>query len=358
MTQPPDERDPLAPEPEQPAAEPPVQEPAAEPPVQEPAATPDSPTRAWSPEPPATEPEPAPPAPAVPESTVGWGALPPASDVPPPPAPPPASPPISADPATTPASPAAGWQQPGPAAPAPVVAWESPPEPGVAPASEGFVIAGAGARIVAYLIDSLLAAVLPAIATAFFVDYGPLFRDAFRDAAAGVQTSSVVIPVDASFILITLIGIAISYLYFVGFWTSAGKATPGMRGLKMQVVDVGTGQGLSIVQATKRWAVMGFPLSLLTLIAALQNAAGLIQLGVTVFLFFSVITNDRRQGIHDKIANALVIRQATSGDGATVVGCLVFGLLAIGFSVIITVAFIVALGPELEQILIDIGNSI
>jgi uncharacterized RDD family membrane protein YckC len=238
------------------------------------------------------------------------------------------------------------------------VAWESPAEPGAAPASEGFVIAGPGARIVAYLIDSVLASILPTIATAFFVDYGPLFRDAFRDAAAGVQTSSMTIPVNASYVLITLISLAISYLYFVGFWTSGGKATPGMRGLKMQVVDVATGQGLSIVQATKRWAVMGFPLALLTLITALQSAASLIQFGVYVFLFFSVITNDRRQGIHDKVANALVIRRATSGDGATVVGCLVLGLLAIAFSVIITVTFMVALGPELEQLMIDIGNSI
>ena len=223
---------------------------------------------------------------------------------------------------------------------------------------EGFVIAGPGARIVAYFIDSLIASIIPAIAAALLYDYGTMFRDVFRDAAAGVTTTSVTIPVDATFILITLISVAITYLYFVGFWTSGGRATIGMRGLRMQVVDAPTGQGLSLMQATKRWVVMGFPLSLLTLVVALQSAAGLIQFGLAVFLFFTVITNDRRQGLHDKVANALVIRSAKSGDGATLVGCLVLGVLVIGFAVILGVVAIAANGEALEQLMIDIGNSI
>jgi uncharacterized RDD family membrane protein YckC len=242
--------------------------------------------------------------------------------------------------------------------PGPMVAWETPTQPGAAPATQGYVIAGPGARIVAYLIDSLVASIIPALATALFVDYGTMFQDMFEDAAAGVPTQTVAIPVTPELILVTLIGVAVTYLYFVGFWTSGGHATPGMRGLKMQVVDVGTGQGLSITEATKRWAVMGFPLSLLTLITALQSAASLIQFGLAVFLFFTVITNDRRQGLHDRVANALVIRSATSGDGATVIGCLVFGLLIIGFAVVAGLVFTSVMGPDLERLMLEIGNSI
>ena len=70
--------------------------------------------------------------------------------------------------------------------------------------------------------------------------------------------------------LIALIGLGIQYLYFVGFWTSRWRATPGMIGLKMRVVDATSGSTLSIVDATKRWIALGFPLTLLGLVAGLQ----------------------------------------------------------------------------------------
>ena len=103
----------------------------------------------------------------------------------------------------------------------------------------------------------------------------------------------IVIPVSIDFILATLIAVAISYLYFVGFWTSRWRATPGMIGLKLRVVDAVSGGTLSVVQATKRWFVLGWPLGLLILVPALQNAASLLQFGLALFLFFTTVTNDR-----------------------------------------------------------------
>jgi hypothetical protein len=105
-----------------------------------------------------------------------------------------------------------------------------------------------------------------------------------------------------------------------------------------------------VLQATKRWIALGWPLSLLALITVLQSAAGLIQFGLTVFLFFTTVLNDRKQGLHDKFAGSLVIRSVTSGNGATFVGCLVWGVLVILFSVIVLTAFLAAIWPQLEEL--------
>jgi uncharacterized RDD family membrane protein YckC len=347
----------------------------------------DQPTIAWTPPEPPTEPAPSTePAPAS-EGGVGWAAIPtegevPAADptrepaepawaaeplepdeVPPttpwdPPTPP--SPIISAAPVTTPTADVGGWQPPATTPPAPLVGWQTPGPAQAAPAAEGYVIAGAGARVIAYLIDGVLAGLIPGVLTFLLIDWEPLFREMVRQSTTVGTTESVAmaIPVNADYVLVTLIGLAISYLYFVGFWTSGGRATPGMRGLKMRVVDVGTGQGLSIGQATKRWIALGAPIGVLALVEPLQSVAGLLGIAITIFVFFSIITDDRKQGLHDKFANSLVIRSATSGDGATVAGCLVFGLLLIAFSIIGMVVVIVANGPAFEQMLLDIGNSI
>jgi uncharacterized RDD family membrane protein YckC len=116
---------------------------------------------------------------------------------------------------------------------------------------------------------------------------------------------------------VTLITVGIQYLYFVGFWTSRWRSTPGMMGLSMRVVDAASGGTLSIVEATKRWIALGFPLALLGLICALQGRAGVLQFGLLIFLFFTTVTSARRQGLHDRWANSLVIRSARSGNGAT-----------------------------------------
>jgi hypothetical protein len=77
-----------------------------------------------------------------------------------------------------------------------------------------------------------------------------------------------------------------------------------------------------------------------------------------VIVFLTTVTNERRQGLHDRFAGSLVIRSATSGDSATAVGCLVLALLVIGFVIVLTAAALVALGPQLEELMSRIGESI
>jgi uncharacterized RDD family membrane protein YckC len=319
MTQPPDDR------------VPPPSEPEAEAPADESLTPEDAPTVAWSPS----------------------DAPPPASEPPPPeaPPPPPPSPIISAD---TPTQPTTGWEVPGAPPPLPAAVagggWQTPSAAAPVEQQAGYVIAGVGARFVAWLIDGLLSSIVPITLAAVLVDWNGLLQSIFDQVqfdAAGrpISTGMVTFPVTLDLILITLISVAVQFLYFVGFWTSRWRATPGMIGLKMRVVDANTGGELSLMQASKRWVAMGWPLGLLILVPVLQNAASLAQFGLNVFLFFSTVTNDRRQGWHDKFASSLVIRSVTSGDGATFIGCLVYIVMLILLSIVAALAFFVVAGP-------------
>ena len=337
----------------------------------DPTAPENQPTVAWtppdptSPEPSSTDaPTPDAPPPGEPPPAPSWDAPaptpPPASSWETPAAPPAASPIISASPSVPPDA-APGWQQPPPPA-APVVAWETPGPSAAAPGREGYVIAGMGARLVAYFLDGIIVAIVPTILTLFVTDYGSIFQqaiDASRNAPPGqFSRTDFVMTVTPEFILVTLIGLAIQFIYFVGFWTSDGHATPGMRGLRMQVVDAATGGTLSLTAATKRFIALGYPLSLLVIVPALQSVAGIAEFALSLFLFFTTITNDRRQGLHDKFANSLVIRSVTSGDGATLVGCLLLIVLVVGFGIILSAVALAALGPQIEELMREMGNSI
>jgi uncharacterized RDD family membrane protein YckC len=335
MTQPPDDR------------VPPPGEPDSEAPT-EPVTPENAPTVAWSPPGSGVVPEGG-TTPSEPDATQA------ASETPPPEAPParPPSPIISADTATPPPQP--GWQLPGAPPPLPPAlsggGWEPPPM-AAAPMEQqpGYVIAGVGARFVAWLIDGLLSSIVPLALGLVLLDWNALFGpilDQMRLDPTGraFATGMVTFPVTLNLVLITLIGVGIQFLYFVGFWTSRWQATPGMIGLKMRVVDANTGGELSLMQASKRWVAMGWPLSLMILVPVLQNAAGLAQFALNVILFFSTVTNDRKQGFHDKFAGSLVIRSVTSGDGATFIGCLVYIVIVILLTIVAALAFFVVAGP-------------
>jgi uncharacterized RDD family membrane protein YckC len=152
-----------------------------------------------------------------------------------------------------------------------------------------------------------------------------------------------------NYILVTLIALGIQYLYFVGFWTSRWRATPGMIGLKMRVVDATSGGDMSLVQATKRWIALGWPLGLLAFVPGLSQALPLIEVAYVIVLFFTVVTNDRRQGLHDRWANSLVIRHTSSGSGATAVGCVIWGVIAILLAIIVWAVVFAAMAPYLQD---------
>jgi uncharacterized RDD family membrane protein YckC len=355
MTQPPDDRLPPPIEPEQPTESEHTPEPAQPadghhagvPSAAESTTPANAPTVAWTPpDPGAPTPQPAEPAPAPSPTPQQW--QPPTE-----PASTPPSPIISAD-ASPP--PAPGWQVPGappPASSAPGGGWEIPTAAaGPAVQREGYVVGSVGARFVAWLIDSLLAFIVPGALFLLLFDWAGFFQNMLGqmqfDASGRLipgSTYSYTLPITLDVVLLYLILVGVQFLYFVGFWTSRWQATPGMIGLKMRVVDANTGAGLTLLQAAKRWLAMGWWLSLLVLVPPLQNAGSLAQFAVNLFLFFSVVTNDRKQGLHDKFAGSQVIRSVTSGSGATVVGCLAYGVMVILIAIAAGFALFAIAGP-------------
>jgi uncharacterized RDD family membrane protein YckC len=82
-------------------------------------------------------------------------------------------------------------------------------------------------------------------------------------------------------------GLVLSACYFVGFWSLAGQ-TPGMRLMGVVVVPSTGGR--------------------LTISRGLVRAVGLVVCWLTLGLgFLLVLVDDRRQGLHDKLAGTLVL---------------------------------------------------
>jgi uncharacterized RDD family membrane protein YckC len=220
---------------------------------------------------------------------------------------------------------------------------------------DGYVIGGVGARLVAFLIDLVMVGIVPLVLQFTFTDYGQMFRDA---AESGGRPTALTIPVTTDLILLTLLGLGISFLYFVGLWTSGLRATIGMRIVGLQVADAATGQTLSLTAAIKRWVALGQPLNLLNLIPGLASIAGLAGLALYAALFLTTVTNDRKQGFHDRFAESLVIRPASKGDGSTAFGCVILAVLVIVAGIVLSAFVFSAMAPYFDEIMTEIGNSI
>ncbi len=274
----------------------------------------------------------------------------------PPPTEPPAEPPpiepparpnpiISASDAAS--APTSGWLSPSaPAAPA--TGWALPEAPQAAPRREGYVIAGVGARLVAYLIDALVVSIVPTLLMLVVLDFRGMIEEVIDAAQRGATAPTTTLPVTLELALVTLIGVALNFIYFVGFWTSGGRATPGMRGLRMQVVEAVSGRRLGVAAAIRRWIPLGSLFGLLSLIEPLQSIAGPVGLLLLVIVFVTIVADARKQGIHDRWANSLVIRSASSGNGAVAVGCVVLALLVIGLTIVMMLVAFSAVLPFLD----------
>jgi uncharacterized RDD family membrane protein YckC len=219
---------------------------------------------------------------------------------------------------------------------------------------EGYVVASTGARFVAWLIDNLLVSIVPGLLAVSVFDWNELFRQMFDQMRFDENGylipnygATYSIPITLDLVLVYLIVVGLQFIYFVGFWTSRWQGTPGMIGLKLRVVDANTGSTLTLMQASKRWVALGYPLGLMILVPLLQSAASLAEFALNAFLFLSTVTNERRQGLHDKFAGSQVIRHVSSASGATVLGCIVYGIMLIGVMIAFGAVFFAVAGPSL-----------
>jgi uncharacterized RDD family membrane protein YckC len=98
-----------------------------------------------------------------------------------------------------------------------------------------------------------------------------------------------------TFVLILIIaGLVIQWLYFAFFESGGWQATPGKRLMGLRVTDL-AGKRISFARATGRWFSK--------IISSLMLCIGYFMVGVT----------DKKQGLHDKMAETLVLR-GKAGD--------------------------------------------
>lgn len=261
----------------------------------------------------------------------------PTTDAAPDAAAPPMAPPTT--PPTTPAegqSPLISWAPSGGAAGAApgegaIVGWDAPSSALPPSAVEGYQTAGVGSRIVAWLLDgAILGLATLLVLVVVVIALGEPFVD---DAVA---TSA----------LTTILTVGFSFLYFVGFWTSASGATLGMRSLGMRVVEAPGPRPLGVGGAVVRWAALGYPVAAVTLVPVLGSIASWALVAWSIVLLITTAISDTNQGLHDRFANSAVLRRIGAGSGWAVVGCLILIGIAFVLLLILPLIALASLGPE------------
>ncbi|MFZ0005151.1 MAG: RDD family protein [Methanoregula sp.] len=176
-------------------------------------------------------------------------------------------------------------------APAPVVV--AAPDPDEGP--EIGIYAGLGRRFVAFIVDFILIVLFGIIAVAFFnqengimyliyivVDHAPI--------SSLTETGAPIAAIGPIVAAVGILVVVVPWLYYAGFESSRGQATPGKVLMSLQVTDV-EGNRITFARATLRF----FGKFISTLIIFI----GFLMIGLT----------KKRQGLHDKIAGCLVLLQ-------------------------------------------------
>ena len=300
----------------------------------------------------ATAPVPEPPSPFAPggpladDAALGATSDPSAGGAP---LPPPAGPP-DAPPAGLPPAPAQPTQTPWAAPVAVSGGWGTvPSESGrfAVPGAPGLVYAGAGPRFLAYVIDLILIAIVATIVTIPFAE--TMLTESL--AGGGAADGFAMAP---RFGIGTIIQLVIDAAYFSLLWASAGRATIGMRLLKLQVGDATTGNRIPIATAFRRWLAFGAWVQLVGFVPVLAAVAGLAVFAWQVILLVTTASHPQKMGLHDRFANTAMVRPANAGNTAgIVIGCLVI-LIAVAFLSIVALIF---LGGQVSAILSTVGES-
>ena len=167
--------------------------------------------------------------------------------------------------------------------PPPPVSWQSAPvQAGPAP---GVEFAPHGARLVAYIIDSIILTIIVSL----FAITGAILL-ASGTTVSGNEVTSVSGGAAGGFVLFVLIGLIIGLLYFPFFWARGGQ-TPGMRPFGLRVVRDSDG------------GPIGWGSALLRLVG-LWVAALVFYIG-----YIWIFIDARRRGWQDLIAGTVVVKQ-------------------------------------------------
>lgn len=225
----------------------------------------------------------------------------------------------------------------------PTFEWAPPSGAAEVPAAVGFVYAGAGVRLVAYIVDSFLVW-LAFVIVMFVAVMVALWAAVGFGRAEAIALSTVVV-------------VAIDFLYFLAFWTSRGRATLAQRLFKMEVRNAADGRTLWVAQAVRRWVALGTPLRLLAVLPALADLSSTGLLVWSIVLLVTTASSSTKQGLHDRFAGSVVVRPA--GHSANPVVILVIVLLVL--LVLLPILAIMALiffGGVISEILMQISEAL
>ena len=166
----------------------------------------------------------------------------------------------------------------------PTVAWESPertdgPAPGVEYAPHG-------ARLVAYILDGLIASAICIVLIVL-----ALILLAAGSTIVDNRVTSMNPITTTLFVLLVILTIVVAVLYFPFFWARGGQ-TPGMRPFGLRVVRDSDGGSIG-------WG------------AALLRLVGLWVAGAVFYLgYIWIFIDKRRRGWQDLIAGTIVVKQS------------------------------------------------
>ncbi|HET7169837.1 MAG TPA: RDD family protein [Candidatus Limnocylindrales bacterium] len=169
-----------------------------------------------------------------------------------------------------------------------------------APAS-GLVYADVPNRVIAFIIDAIVIAVIMVFVTIILGAIG--LAAGMFGSGSGTFAGSIVYA-----IVSTLIGAA----YFIYTWTSM-RATVGMRALGMQIGNAADGATLTQDQAIRRYlalaapGIVGSALSGLPVIGWLLS---LVSLAWVIYLLYTTAQSPTKQGFHDVFAQTMVVKAA------------------------------------------------
>jgi uncharacterized RDD family membrane protein YckC len=152
--------------------------------------------------------------------------------------------------------------------------------------------AAVATRVIAYIIDAIILGII-----GIFI-LGIVINDV---TIVGTVTRAIIYAV-------------LGFLYFGYSWT-AWRASPGQRILGLMTVDATSGAAITWNQAVMRWAFLFGPSVLNSLFpvgGGLGSIVSLVVLAYYIYLLYTTATDARKQGLHDKQANTLVITKTAA----------------------------------------------
>ncbi len=116
-----------------------------------------------------------------------------------------------------------------------------------------------------------------------------------------------------------------------------------------------TATTLSRNDALLRWIALSGAVAILALVPRVAGTLGLLSGLWVLILLITTATHPLHQGLHDRWARSVVVQPAPGGSGAAIASCLVIVVLLF---LVLPLALLAFAGPQLEDIVRQIGESI